>query len=88
MLILGFGRSVAMKCVSINNPQYSAKLKLIGSNLNVFHHYPFIISMNRCDGSCNTLNDPLSVVCVPNKMEDKKLKVFDTIKEINESYVT
>ena len=31
------------------------------------HYYPFIVSMNRCYGSCNTVGDP---VCTPNKIEE------------------
>ena len=47
--------------------------------------YPFIINMNRCDGSCSTVEDPFGRICVPNKMEDMNLKVFNMIKGINES---
>lgn len=46
---------------------------LIGMNL-------FLISLDRCDESCNTVEDPNSA---PNKMKDVNLKVFDMIKGIN-----
>ena len=29
-------------------------------------YYPFEVNLNRCSGSCNTLTDLLSRVCVPN----------------------
>ena len=47
--------------------------------------YPFIISMNRCDGSCNTVEDPFVTICVPNKTEDVNLIECNMIKGINES---
>ena len=46
---------------------------------------PFIISMNRCYGRCNTAEDPFGRICFPNKMEEVNLKVFNMIKELNES---
>ena len=32
-----------------------------------FHYYPFADKLDRCVGSCNTLNDLFSKVCVPSK---------------------
>ena len=46
-------------------------------------HYPFMISLDRGGGSCNTLDDLSSRVCILNKTEDLKLNVFDIITEIN-----
>ena len=50
-----------------------------------FHCYPFAVKLNRCVGSCNTLNDFSNKVCVSNKTEDKNLCVFNMITGINES---
>ena len=50
-----------------------------------FHYYPFAIKLDRCVGSCNTLNDLSSNVCVSNKIEDLGLSVFNIITRINES---
>ena len=51
------------------------------------HYYPFVVKLDRCVGSCNTLNDLFNKVCVPNKTEDLILSVFDMITGINESKV-
>ena len=51
------------------------------------HYYPFVVKLDRCVGSCNTLNDLFNKVCVPNKTEDSILSVFDMITGINESKV-
>ena len=50
-----------------------------------FNYYPFAIKLDRCVGSCNTLNDLSNKVCVPNKTEDLNLSVFRMITGINES---
>ena len=34
------------------------------------HYYPFVVKLDRCVRSCNTLNDLSDKVCVPNKTED------------------
>ena len=51
----------------------------------VFHYYLFLVKLDRCIGSCNTLNDLSNKVCFPNKTEDLNLSVFDMISGINGS---
>ena len=43
-------------------------------------HYPFIISLDRCDGSFNTIGQISGRIRVPNETEDVNLKVFNMIK--------
>ena len=45
------------------------------------------VKLDRCAGSCNTLNDLSNKVCIPNKTEDLNLSVFNIITGINESKV-
>ena len=60
-------------CVSMSNQQFMVRPTLIDLNLEELHYYLFIISMNRCDGSCNNIEYPFGRICVPNKMEDVNL---------------
>ena len=48
-------------------------------------YYPFPVEWDRCDESCNTLNDLSDKVCVPNKTDDLNISVFIMITGINES---
>ena len=64
----------------MNNQPCMVKLTLTDLNPDELHYYQFIISMNRCDGSCNTAEDPSGRKCVLNKTEDVNLKLFDIIK--------
>ena len=50
-----------------------------------FHSCPFSVKLNKCVGSCNTLNDLSNRVCIPNKKEDLNLSLFRMITGINES---
>ena len=49
------------------------------------HYYPFAVKLDRCVGSCNTLNDLSNKVCIPNKTEDLNLSAFYMITGINKS---
>ena len=53
-----------------------------------FHYYSFAVKLDRCVGSCNTLNDLSNKVCVPNKTKDLNLSMFNTITRINESRIS
>ena len=44
-----------------------------------------MVKLNKCVGSCKTLNNLSNKVCVPNKAEDLNLSVFNMITGINES---
>ena len=45
-----------------------------------------MVSLDGCNGSCNTLEDPSDRICVSNKTENVNLNVFNMITRINESY--
>ena len=49
------------------------------------HYYPFAVKLDRCVGSCNTLNDLSDKVNVPNKTEDLNLSLLIMITGMNES---
>ena len=49
------------------------------------HDYPFAVTLDRCAGSCNTIDHRSSRVCVPNKAEALNLHIFSMITGINES---
>ena len=76
------------KCVSLSNQECMTQLTLINLQPNEysqeFYYYPFAIKLDRCVESCNTLNDLPNKVCVPNKIEDLNLSMFNIITEINE----
>ena len=50
-----------------------------------FHCYRFAVKLDRCVGSCNTLNHLSNKVCIPNKTGDLNLSVFNIIRRINKS---
>ena len=47
--------------------------------------YPYSIKINKCKGSCNTINDPYSKLCVPDTIKHINVKVFNLMSRINET---
>ena len=37
-----------------------------------------------CVGSCNTIDEPYSRVCIPNKVKNLNMKVLDLMSRVNE----
>ena len=76
------------KCVLLSNQKCMIQPTLINLHPNEysqeFHYYPFAVKLDRCVGSCNTLNDLSNKVCVPNKTEVLNLSVLNMITGINE----
>ena len=50
-----------------------------------FYYYPYAVKLDRCVGSCSTLNYLSIQVRVSNKTEDLNLSAFNVIMGINES---
>ena len=76
---MSFSRSLATKCVSLNNEPCIARPALINLNPREFNYYPFIISLGKCNGSFNVVDDSSTKVYVPNKTKDISVKVFSMI---------
>ena len=49
-----------------------------------FHYYPFVVKLDRCSGSCSTMNDLSNKACASNKKEDLNLSIFNMISGITE----
>ena len=77
------------KCVPLSNQKCMTQPTLNNLHPNEyseeFCYYPVPVKLDRCVGSCNTLNDLSNKICVSNKTEDLNLSVFNMITEINES---
>ena len=48
----------SLECVSLNNQECKIRTEIINLNTNEPMFYPYSIKINRCQGSCNTINDP------------------------------
>ena len=79
------------KCNSLSNQKYIIQPNLINLHPNDYsqelRNYPFAVNLDRCTGSCNTLDDLSNKACVPNETEDLSLHDFNMITGINKSKI-
>ena len=43
------------------------------------------IKLNNCSGSCNTVDDPMTKLCVPNIIRRINMKVYNFLMRLNET---
>ena len=76
-------RSLATTCVSLNNIPCIVRPTLVDSNPIKLNYYLFMISRDKCNISCNVVDDISTKMCVPNKTKDANIKIFNMITRIN-----
>ena len=92
MVLINFNLSSvnSLECVSVNNQERKIRTEIINLNtlmnqinLNEPMFYPYSIKINRCKGSCNTINDPYVKICVPDQIKNTNVKVFNLMSRTN-----
>ena len=62
------------KCVSLSNRKCMTQPNEYAQALN---YYPFALNLDRCVGICNTINNLHNKLCVPKKIADSNIHVFN-----------
>ena len=70
LALLTVGKSLATKCVSSSNEPCMVRPILTHLNLVELNYYPFIISLDKCNGSCNAADDLSKKIYVPSWSKD------------------
>ena len=81
--LLSFIRSLATRCVSLINEPCTDRSTLIDLNPVELKYYPFMVSLDKCSGSCNSFDDLSTRIFAPSKTKDVNLKVFNMITNRN-----
>ena len=82
---MSFSSSLALdqtKCLSLNDEPDMISPTLIDLNPVELKYFPFIISLNKCTGSCNVLSPK---IYVPKETKDINVKAFNMITNENEA---
>ena len=82
VVLRSFSSSLATKCLFLNDEPCMVRPTLIDRNLVELKYYPFVISIDKCTGSCNVLSPK---ICVPKETEDIYVKAFNMITNKNEA---
>ena len=49
------------------------------------YFYPFSVSVSKCGGSCNTIDNPYARVCFPNQVRNMNIKDFNLMSEVKKT---
>ena len=82
---LNLSNSNSLEWVSINNQECKIRSEIINVNTNEPLFYPSSITINKCKGSCNTVNDPCPKLCVPDTIKNINVKVFNLMSRTSET---
>ena len=75
--LLNFGRSLATKYVSLNNEKCMTIAALIDLNTFKFNYYLFMIILDKCNRSCNTVDDLFLKMYFLSERKGVNVKVFN-----------
>ena len=77
----------ALECLSVVNQECKPRPKILDVNEGIGEalFYPYNMLVNKCSGSCNTLDNPMSRICVPNIIKNVNIKVYNFLMRLNET---
>ena len=74
-----------LECASMNNQECKIRPEIFNVNTNEPMLYPYCITINKCKGSCNAINDPYAKLCVSDTIKNINVKVFNLMSRNNET---
>ena len=77
----------ALECVSVVNQKCMPRPKILNVNEGIGEalFYPYNFQVNKCSGSCDTLDNPMSKICVPKIIKNVNMKVYNFLIRLNET---
>ena len=66
-----------LECLSVINRKSRPKILDVNEAVGEALFYPYNVLVNKCSGSCNTLNDPMARICVPKIIKNVNMKVYN-----------
>ena len=67
-----------LECLSVTNQKCMPRPKIVDVNEGIGEalFYPYNVLVNKCSGSCDTLDDPMAKLCVPYIIKRVNMKVL------------
>ena len=77
----------ALECVSVVNQKFMPRSKILDVNEGVGEalFYQYNVLVNKCSGSCNTFDNPIAKLCVPNVIKRVTMQVYNFLMRLNET---
>ena len=69
----------SLECLSVINQKCMPRPKILDVNEGIGEalFYPYNVLVNKCRGRCDTLDDPMSKICVPKLIKNVNMKVYE-----------
>ena len=85
--LFGIIKTKASECVSVVNQKSMPRPKILAVNEGVGEalFYLYNVQVNKCSGSCNTLNNSIEKLCVPIVIKGLNMKVYNFLTMLNET---
>ena len=85
--LFGIIKTKALVCVSVVNQKCMPRPKILDVNEGVGEAllYPYNVLINKCSGSCDTLDNPMSKICVPKIIKGVNMQVCNFLMGLNET---
>ena len=77
----------SLECLSLINRKCMPRPKILNVNEGIGKalFYPYNVLVNKCSGSCDTLDNPMSKICVPKLIKNINMKVYNFLMRLNET---
>ena len=75
----------ALECVSVISRKCMPRPKILDVNEGVGEalFYPYNVLVNKCSGSCDTINNPMTKLCVPGIVKRVNMQVYNFLMRLN-----
>ena len=76
-----------LECVSVINRKCMPRPKILDINEDVVEalFYPYNVLVNKCSGSCDTIDNPMVKLCVPDIIKRVNMQVYNFLMMLNET---
>ena len=76
-----------LECLSLVNRECMPRPKILNVNEGIGEAllYPYNVLVNKCSRSCNTLDSPMSKICIPEISKNVNMKVYNFLMRLNET---
>ena len=76
-----------LECLTLINRECMPRPKTLNVNEGISEalFYPYNVLVNKCSGSCDTLDDPMSKICVPKIIKNVNMKIYNFLMRLNET---
>ena len=77
--------AISLSCISMKNQECKTRPQVVHVNGDEPVFFPFNIKTSKCSGSCNNINYPYPIICVPDIVKNLNVKVFNLMSRANET---